>query len=51
VFEEYKAIMVTSGKVYEVDGEQRSSSSFYERNGYTVVASTGATDLFWKSGS
>jgi ribosomal protein S18 acetylase RimI-like enzyme len=51
VFEEYKAIMVTSGKVYEVDGEQRSSSTFYERNGYTVVASTGATDLFWKSGS
>lgn len=49
VFEERAALMLTNSALYTGDGEKRSASNFYLRNGYSIVASTGATNLFWKS--
>lgn len=41
-----KAVMLTNSVLYEVG--KRPATSFYLRNGYTIVASTGATNMFWK---
>ena len=49
VFENYEAIMLTNSVAYKDDGTKRSASNFYLRNGYTLIASTGATNMFWKA--
>lgn len=48
VFQKYSAMMLTNSIAYEGDGRKRSASSFYLRNGYAVIASTGATTMYWK---
>lgn len=46
--DQYAAIMLTNSTLYKGDGKKRSASNFYLRNGYSLVASTAHTNLFWK---
>lgn len=48
VAKNYAAIMLTNSVLYSADGGKKAATNFYIRNGYQLVASTGATNMFWK---
>ena len=48
VAKNYAAIMLTNSILYSADGIKKAATNFYLRSGYQLVASTGATDMFWK---
>jgi N-acetylglutamate synthase-like GNAT family acetyltransferase len=45
----YDAIMLTNSTLYGETNGKRNASNFYLENGYTLVANTANTNLFWKS--
>lgn len=46
---DYSAVMLTNSVLYTEGSSKRAATNFYLRNGYSIVASTGATNMFWKS--
>ena len=46
---EISALMLANSTLYpDVAGGKRSPTSFYLRNGYSIIAETGPTRIFWK---
>lgn len=44
------ALMLANSTLYpEAEGGKLPATSFYLRNGYSIIADTGATRIFWKS--
>lgn len=48
IAQSYSAVMLTNSILYSEDSRKRAATNFYLRNGYSLVASTGSTNMFWR---
>ncbi len=48
VFHAYKGIILVNSLLYEVKDEKKLAKTFYKRNGYHLLMTTGNTDIYGK---